>query len=398
MKTRKVILIYTIIGAIFGLCFPIGAWLLDAIIHNLPFSASSVLSLHEINPLHYMIDSAPIFLGIFAMVGGLSQYKAIKANEQLNITLTSLQNEHDNNNILFDQLQKDHNEIKNIFDTITITNEVLSTNRYVLTESISDVASQENQLGKIMGDVEVNLVSLNNYFQDLIQKTDNDHQVLEFILSVTTQATSFTKEQHQLNDALLRELANNHGTILVLTSQAKEATQIINFINKISHQISLLSLNAAIEASRAGESGRGFAVVAEEIKKLSEQTYQATSNIESIITNLTSSIMDMDSNMNSIENESNQAIGKSNEVSTSFNSLDSSLSTMLINFKQSQEDMSRLKGSITDMNKDVQISRDVSKALSNLLDLSKDALEKNNDQLDILDHSITNSSLIKLID
>lgn len=85
---------------------------------------------------------------------------------------------------------------------------------------------------------------------------------------------------HQENEKVSKELNE-------LTSYAKEMQSIIEMIDGITSQTSLLSLNASIEAARAGEAGRGFAVVASEISSLANQTQAATENITDMIGNIT---------------------------------------------------------------------------------------------------------------
>jgi len=100
----------------------------------------------------------------------------------------------------------------------------------------------------------------------------------------------------------VRQLIQATGSVSsrlgVMSDRAGKISTVVTTINKISDQTALLSLNAAIEAEKAGEYGKGFSVVAREIRRLADQTAAATDEIESVVREMQSSVsggvMEMD--------------------------------------------------------------------------------------------------------
>ena len=81
-----------------------------------------------------------------------------------------------------------------------------------------------------------------------------------------------------------------NAKLAVLSEKAGNITQVVTTITKVADQTNLLSLNAAIEAEKAGEYGRGFAVVATEIRRLADQTAVATYDIEQTVKEIQSAV------------------------------------------------------------------------------------------------------------
>ncbi|HHX11799.1 MAG TPA: hypothetical protein GX731_03180, partial [Clostridiales bacterium] len=126
-----------------------------------------------------------------------------------------------------------------------------------------------------------NQINLVNDHTSQISKIANDTKsVVNNGFDEVEELNIATKSNIDITNKTIKDIAD-------LEIESKAITEIIGVINDIAAQTNLLSLNASIEAARAGDAGRGFSVVAEEIRKLSEKSVLAAGEIEQIITNIT---------------------------------------------------------------------------------------------------------------
>ena len=114
--------------------------------------------------------------------------------------------------------------------------------------------------------------------------------VLSRAIQLLNDTTAMLEENVKLNNEYSRSI----NAILQNTATINKITEDIQYI---SDQTNLLALNAAIEAARAGEHGRGFSVVAEEVRKLSDRTNQASSDITQIVGQVNASVAEMSASL-----------------------------------------------------------------------------------------------------
>lgn len=133
-------------------------------------------------------------------------------------------------------------------------------------ENVADSASEQQQ-------------SMNN-LSNRIGELSNTITDMQTRINDTANLGNTMSEQASRGEESLSEMNRTMQTII---HGSREMLNIINIINDISDQINLLSLNASIEAARAGDYGRGFAVVADEISKLADQTTSSVKDIDKLI-------------------------------------------------------------------------------------------------------------------
>lgn len=130
-------------------------------------------------------------------------------------------------------------------------------------------------------------------------------ETMKEVNEATTQsATVAARGRHDLDrmEDTMQHLSSATGSISaklgVIAERAGNIGAVVTTITKVAEQTNLLSLNAAIEAEKAGEYGLGFSVIAREIRRLADQTAVATLDIERIVgemqSSVSSGVMEMD--------------------------------------------------------------------------------------------------------
>ena len=167
--------------------------------------------------------------------------------------------------VLGDAIQNTQNAMNELAEGTNDTAEAIQsqlTQTEVIASRVNQVKETSDQIADNMKETRKTISTGNEYVGHLVKQV---------------------AQTSQMNVQIASELGQ-------LKTYMEQMFSIIEMINEITSQTSLLSLNASIEAARAGEAGKGFAVVASEISRLAAQTQDATVNIESMIQNVSAEI------------------------------------------------------------------------------------------------------------
>jgi len=122
----------------------------------------------------------------------------------------------------------------------------------------------------------------------------------------------------------------NESQLIVtnLSNKSKEITKILEVMMSIATQTNLLSLNASIEAARAGDAGRGFAVVAGEVKKLAEMSKLSANQISILVKEIQAETILSEQSMDKVKQEVTQSMDVVLEAGDTFFEILDSLQTI----------------------------------------------------------------------
>jgi methyl-accepting chemotaxis protein WspA len=130
-----------------------------------------------------------------------------------------------------------------------------------------------------------------------------------------------------------------NAKLAVLNEKAGNISKVTTTITKVADQTNLLSLNAAIEAEKAGEYGRGFAVVATEIRRLADQTAVASYDIEVIVKEIQSAVSASVMGMDKFSEETRRGLEEIQQVSGQLSQVIGQVQTLTPRFETVNEGM-----------------------------------------------------------
>jgi methyl-accepting chemotaxis protein len=200
-------------------------------------------------------------------------------------------------NKLARSLDKMREDLKNMIRDIMSSAEQVSAASEQLTAS-ADQSAQATQLvantishlaqgaERQAGTVDTTSVVVKKMSEGIQNVSSNASTVTTLSEQAATAAQSGGKSVKDVMlqmDIIEKTVENSAGAVTKLGERSLKIGEIVETISGIASQTNLLALNAAIEAARAGEQGRGFAVVAEEVRKLAEQSQEATKQIAELI-------------------------------------------------------------------------------------------------------------------
>lgn len=174
------------------------------------------------------------------------------------------------------ELSETVNELKVVVEEVNIATEQIVAGLEETAASTEEISSTTNEMESSVEKITDTTQKASTHSEEIKKRADN-----------------FKNDSVNLKNETVSLCSDNSNKLKKAIAESAKVNEISNLLDAISNitsQTNLLSLNAAIEASRAGEAGKGFAVVAAEIKKLAEESDVTTERIKDIIAHVIQSV------------------------------------------------------------------------------------------------------------
>ncbi len=212
-----------------------------------------------------------------------------------------------NSNSVIDKLQSIVGHIKASSGTVNASSEELSemANQIASTtesvaEAVQDIASGASEQAKEVQNSVENATVITEAIENVQGSANSLNNLADRMRTASETSSESLTNFHSSSEVMAKKIVDIAGKISATQNAVADINARVEGISGIATQTNLLSLNASIEAARAGDAGKGFAVVAEEIRKLADDSEKLASEIHEV--------------METLLDESSSAVKAANEI------------------------------------------------------------------------------------
>lgn len=222
------------------------------------------------------------------------------ANGDINADFGMVKETNDEIGLIIEKMKELTQSLGSIVGKIRNSSDTMSSNSYELNDTSSQTLAANNEISKAVEDVAEGstgmAASISKINENLLEMSNETKDINESVNEIRNQTTAVQDSSKIMNDKIKSMQDSSHKMdegisaiskrIETVNTTVDKVSNIVSVIEEISSETNLLSLNASIEAARAGDAGKGFAVVAQEIRVLSDNTNTELENIKQIISSL----------------------------------------------------------------------------------------------------------------
>lgn len=222
------------------------------------------------------------------------------ANGDINADFGMVKESNDEIGLIIEKMKELTQSLGSIVGKIRNSSDTMSANSYELNDTSSQTLAANNEISKAVEDVAEGstgmAASISKINENLLEMSNETKDINESVNEIRNQTVAVQDSSKIMNNKI-KSMQNSSQKmddgisaiskrIETVNTTVDKVSNIVSVIEEISSETNLLSLNASIEAARAGDAGKGFAVVAQEIRVLSDNTNTELENIKQIISSL----------------------------------------------------------------------------------------------------------------